>query len=272
MKRVVIPVSGGLDSVTLLHYVAKNHPDMEIWPVFIQYGQKHMIELDMSSIQVSRLQAEGKNVRELKVVNMDFLGNLIGSATSLINKELDIPTIEATNNSSARSTAYVPYRNLVFISVLMSYAETVGAEEVYFGSISEQEYTPSWDTTQEFTDAVNAVSNLNSGTPIHLRSPFAGITKGEEIQVGKYLDVDYSKTWSSYGVAYNNNREPLAHNNNVASAERIRAFARNGIEDPIQYQEPIDWVELYEKYYPLGHSPVPVESVMEKIEQNFRSF
>lgn len=270
MKKVIIPVSGGLDSVTLLHYIAKQK-SYEIYPVFIQYGQKHMIELDMSSIQVSRLQAEGYDVHELKVINMEFLSKLIGASTSLMNPNMDIPDINSVNTTDSRSTTYVPYRNMIFLSVLLSYAETIGAAEIYFGSINEQEYTPSWDTTQKFTDSLNAISELNSESNIRILSPFSGLTKSEEIQLGKeLLHIDYSKTWSSYGVSYNDNNEALADNENPASAERILGFARCGIQDPIQYTNSIDWEELFDKHYPLGQPPFDVKDVIEKVESNMK--
>ena len=264
-RKVVIPVSGGLDSVTLLHYLAKK-TNFEIYPVFIQYGQKHMYELECSMWQILKLQDEGYNVKDIHNIDMEFLPELVGSATSLINKDLDIPNVDEVNASTERSTAYVPYRNLIFISTIMAYAEVIGAYEIYYGSISEQAYNPSWDTTEEFTEAVNSVSLLNSDRPVLVRSPFSGITKGDEVTIGKELGIDFNHTWSSYTIDWSWGLIPVASPDNPASADRIRGFASAGIQDPVVYHPSVDWEEEIEKYCPAGTSTPNVELIYDRIK------
>lgn len=270
MKKVVIPVSGGLDSVTLLHYLA-DQPDLEIFPVYIDYGQRHAIEQGYSQFQVDSLREWKDNIHPMKFIDMTFLGELLLGASSIIGDVLDVPTVDQIKESQTRATTYIPYRNMIFISTLMSYAESIGAFEVYFGSINEQAYTPSWDTTEKFTKAMNSTSNLNSEKPVKVISPFSSLTKGDLVNIGmKSYAIDYSKTWSSYEVAYDSIGRTLAISTNPSSADRIRGFASLGIEDPIDYAEPIDWQDQYDAHFKMFNIKSQDE-ILSIIKRNIKS-
>ena len=237
-KKVVVVLSGGLDSTTLLHYVVKRL-GCEVYPISFYYGQKHDIELKMANWQVEQLQKEGYKVAELKVVDMSFMKDLLKGSTALVDENIEVPTLEEVLGE-AQPITYVPYRNLVMLSIALSYAEAKGCEAVFYGAQRHDEYAGYWDTTWDFVEKVNEVSMLNREHKIRILAPFVDLHKWEEIVIGKELSVDYSKTHTCY----------RGDNCGVCSTcrERVKSFAIAGIPDPLQYKVEVNWNELIAKY------------------------
>ena len=254
-KKAVVVLSGGLDSTTLLHYVVKEL-ECEVYPISFHYGQRHNVELEMAKWQVSKLKEEGYNIHDLKIVDMGFMKELLRGSSALVDDSIDVPDMKDVENDSQPIT-YVPYRNLMMLSIALSYAEAVGAEVVFYGAQRQDEYGY-WDTTMEFIKRVNEVSMLNREHKIRIVAPFVNLNKAEEIVIGKELSVDYSKTWSCYvGLS----DEGKACGKCPSCVDRITNFAKVGIKDPMQYENEIDWDKLIKKY----KKEIKLEDVKNKI-------
>ncbi len=190
MKAVVL-LSGGLDSATALH-LAKSE-GFELYALSFDYGQKHIKELE-----AAKLCAAHANAKEHKVVSLK-LSDWGGSSLTDNNIEIDDGNIE----SEIIPTTYVPARNMIFLSVAASYAEAIGAQDIYIG-VSEVDYSGYVDCRQEFIDAMEVAINqgtvcaVENNMPIKLHAPFANMSKSDEIKLGVKLGVDYSLTWSCY--------------------------------------------------------------------------
>ncbi|MDP4186333.1 MAG: 7-cyano-7-deazaguanine synthase QueC, partial [Bacteroidota bacterium] len=165
MKKAVVLFSGGLDSTTVLH-LAKSQ-GYEIYALSFNYGQRHSKELE-----VAKKAALAANVAEHRVVsiNLDAWG---GSA--LTDSKIDVPEYNEANTEIP--VTYVPARNMVFLSIAASYAEAIGARDIFIG-VSQVDYSGYVDCRQEFIEAMeNAINNgtvcaVEKGEPIRIHAPF----------------------------------------------------------------------------------------------------
>lgn len=240
MKGIIL-ISGGLDSSTLLHYVGNK--GVELYPVAFKYGQRHTIELSMCNKQVKSCQQKGYQIHDLKVIDITFMGDLLKGSSALIGKDIEVPSMEEIGEEEQPIT-YVPFRNALFLTVALSYAEAVGASKVFYGA-QQQDYAGYWDTRVNFVEKMNEVSSLNRKHQIEIVAPFVKLRKSEIVKLGLDLGVDYKDTWSSYEVV--DEEKLIADSLNPTSVDRIRAFAEVGVKDPQKYQEELPWEDLFKK-------------------------
>ena len=223
MKKAVVLLSGGLDSTTAL-YLAKKE-GFEVYAISFDYGQKHDKELECA-----KAIAEEAGVADYIVVktNMNTWG---GSA--LTDSSIEVP--EGNIDSKEIPVTYVPARNMIFLSFAASYAEVVGAQDIFIG-VSEVDYSGYVDCRQEFLDSMEKTINLGTvcgaeqEKKIKIRAPFINMTKAEEVKLGMELGVDYGKTWS----CYNGGEEACGTCDSCKL--RLAAFENAGHKDPIKYR------------------------------------
>jgi 7-cyano-7-deazaguanine synthase len=217
----VVVVSGGMDSVTLLHHlvkVAKRRPAV----ITYVYGQKHHKEIVCAREQVALLGCEVHVELDLSLLRPLF------ATSALVAEDVQVPDIDAVQGDPQPPT-YVPNRNMIFLALAAAYAETHQVSDVYYGAQAHDMYGY-WDTTPEFLARLNQVYGLNRKTPVQIRAPFVSHTKADILRVGLALEVDYGRTWSCY------EGEELACGRCPTCAERLQAFAKVGVADPLPYQ------------------------------------
>jgi 7-cyano-7-deazaguanine synthase len=217
----VIIVSGGMDSVTLLHYLVKSK---HLTPAIItfDYSQKHLKEIACAKDNASILKCT-----DHLVVDISFLKSLFDSS-SLVSQHIEIPAMKDVKGDPQPST-YVPNRNMIFLSLAAAYAENLNVSDVYYGAQQHDQYGY-WDTTSHFLEQLNSVYALNRKTPIYVKAPFINYSKTDILKLGISLGVDYARTWSCY------KGETLACGSCPTCAERLKAFYNLGIKDPIPYK------------------------------------
>lgn len=191
MKKAVVLLSGGLDSSVAIH-LAKSE-GFEVYALSFDYGQSHSKEL-----QCAKMVAKKVGAIEHKVVSLrlDLWG---GSSLTDENQNIENGDINRTDIPNT----YVPARNMVFLSVAASYAEAIGAQDIFIG-VSEVDYSGYVDCRKEFIDAME--NAINKGTvaaveenkKFHIHTPFINMKKSEEVKLGEKLKVDWSHTWSCY--------------------------------------------------------------------------
>ena len=220
MVDSVAIVSGGMDSVTLLHYLVKSerrNPAV----ISFAYGQKHHKELECARAQVELLGCSDYLVLDLAPMQALF------SSSALVSAAIDVPDMAVVAGDPQPST-YVPNRNMIFLALAAAYAETNGVGDVFYGAQQHDMYGY-WDTTSQFLESLNSVYGLNRKTPITIKAPFVEDSKASILRRGLELGVDYSKTWSCYvGGEKACGRCPTC-------AERLEAFAELGLSDPLPY-------------------------------------
>lgn len=230
MKKV-ISLSGGLDSTILLYKLAHEFGPENVVAINYFYNQKHFIELECASTTCGKLGVQKK------VVDIGFLGDMVKGASALISdSDIKMPTIKEILGHP-QPVSYVPFRNLILLSLTLSFAEANGADEVYLAN-QQQDMYAYWDTSQDFIDSVNNICNLNRLHNISLVAPFTHMSKADEIKLGLELGVPFEDTWTCYTGP---DKDGRACGKCPSCAERIKAFMQNGIKDPIPYAIEIPW-------------------------------
>ncbi|MEZ2658970.1 7-cyano-7-deazaguanine synthase QueC [Aneurinibacillus aneurinilyticus] len=226
-KKAVVVLSGGLDSTTCMG-IAKD-AGYELYPLTFYYGQRHNREVE----QAKKI-ADFYGVPAHRLVNLDFLGQIGGSALTDTNIEVPVVQANAADEEEIPAT-YVPARNMIFLSLAAAYAEVVGAEAIYIG-VSAVDYSGYPDCRPEFIRSMNETVHLATkagakGTGIRIEAPLAHLSKKETIEWGLALGVPYELSTS----CYQGGAEACGECDSCRL--RLKGFAETGVKDPISYQK-----------------------------------
>jgi 7-cyano-7-deazaguanine synthase len=200
MSDSVAIVSGGMDSVTLLHYLVKQEKRSPAVITFI-YGQKHNKEVEFAKAHASQLGCADHLVLDLSLMRALFANSALVSAT------VKVPDIADVKGDPQPAT-YVPNRNMIFLALAAAYAETQGVSDLFYGAQRH---------------------DMNRKTPVNIKAPFVDFSKTDILRTGLELEVDYGMTWSCY------EGQDAACGRCPTCGERMQAFADLGISDPLPY-------------------------------------
>ncbi len=192
-KKAIILLSGGIDSTATLVYAIKQ--GFECYAISFDYNQKHKIELEYSK----KLTLKYK-IKEHKIVKIDI--NSI-TPSALTNESLKIPKYNNSNDLPNNiPVTYVPARNLLFLSYALSWAESLGITNIFFGANKNDEIGYP-DCRQEFFKKFEDIANIgtsfiNSTERIKILTPFINSNKEEIINFGIQNDIDFLDTFTCY--------------------------------------------------------------------------
>lgn len=230
MKKIVLSLSGGSDSTILLHKAAREKYD-EIHALSFNYGQRHHRELECIDYQIKDIY----NKYKINVVHsnqdVEFIKH-IANTSSITNDAIDTPDIRKIAGE-AQPKSYVPYRNLMFISICAAYAESRKIQTVWHGAAGDDSLAGYWDGDITFFNALQSVISLNREFQIKVETPLIKKNKKEILKEGIELGVNFAKTWT----CYSNNEDGLADATTPSSSLRLKAFIDCGYRDPIQYKQ-----------------------------------
>tara|TARA_R100001591_G_scaffold108244_1_gene117595 strand:+ start:1454 stop:2197 length:744 start_codon:yes stop_codon:yes gene_type:complete len=232
MKKLVLTLSGGMDSSVLL-YMAHEKGFDEIHTITFDYGQRHRRELSCVMKQIVNL-TDRYNIKVTnKVLDVNYI-KTIAPTSSLTNKDIDNPDISKMAGD-AQPVSYVPFRNLMFLSICSSYAEGIKADTVWYGAAQVDSLAGYWDGSEEFVNAVNNVNDLNRENRVKIEAPLLTMSKEEIILKGIELGVIFKDTWT----CYSDREDRLADATTPSSSMRVKGFIDAGYRDPIDYvQQP----------------------------------
>lgn len=224
MKYVVL-LSGGLDSSTVLGIIRNEVEPKDVFALSINYNQRHKRELE-SARKIAKFYGV-----DHKIMNLD----LRAFGGSALTSDMEVPT-DRTLEEMGKDIpiTYVPGRNTIFISLALSYAETIDADVVALG-VNALDYSGYPDCRPEFIEKFRELSGLANkrgveGRPIEIYTPIIGNTKSEIVKIGTKLNVPYEYTWSCY------NGGEKACGVCDSCKLRLQGFSENGISDPIDYE------------------------------------
>tara|TARA_Y100001935_G_scaffold252637_1_gene256998 strand:- start:2777 stop:3472 length:696 start_codon:yes stop_codon:yes gene_type:complete len=221
-KKAVVLFSGGLDSTTVLAYAKSKN--FNCFALSFHYGQRHESEMN-----AAKEIAKHFDVSEHKFFSLplDSIGgsSLVDSSKAIIKSEnLEIPS------------TYVPARNLIFLSVALGWAESIGANDIFIG-VNAVDYSGYPDCRPEFINLFQKISKLATkegilGNNFNINAPLLNFSKKEIIRLGIELGVDYTMTVSCYKA----NSQGKACGACDACTLRKKGFTDLGIDDPTMYQ------------------------------------
>jgi len=247
MSRVVMALSGGMDSTSLLlRMLARGS---EVTCISYDYGQKHVIELDRASANIDYLSSKGYVIEHF-VVDLSSAMSLFES--SLTDSKRLIPEGHYEEEQMKQT---VPNRNAtIFSSILYGYALSVSAKENVDVSVTlgvhSGDHAIYPDCRPEFYDALmHAFETGNWGSErVTVNLPYIDGDKESILRDAiiscNSLGLDFDTVFRNTNTSYSPDELGRSSGKTGADVERILAFHAIGRKDPVQYVE--DWDTVLE--------------------------
>ena len=224
MKKAISVFSGGLDCCVATSSFAEG---WQIHAITFNYGQK-------------AFERELKAAKEIcskmnwthEVIDLPWLSKI---STSSLNTDEEIPDVNVEDlddlekSGESASSVWVPARNMVFTSIAVSYAESIGAEAIIVGWDKEEAATFP-DNSKEFLNTFNELIDVGSPDNIKIEAPAIDLTKEEIVKLGIEVGAPMELSYSCYkggdkhcGVC-------------ESCMRRKRAFKQLGVDDLTEYE------------------------------------
>ncbi|MES2206315.1 MAG: 7-cyano-7-deazaguanine synthase QueC [Pseudomonadota bacterium] len=216
MKSAVVLLSGGMDSATTIA-IAKEM-GFRVFALSVEYGQRHLSELEAAKQVAAYFEVAEHRLVSL---NMNQWGGSALTAT-----DIDVPL----QPSEGIPVTYVPARNTIMLSLALSWAEVLGAFDIFIG-VNAVDYSGYPDCRPEYIEAFERLANLATKAGVEaqteserfkIHSPLQYLTKADIIRKGHALNVNFSLTVSCYKA------DSLGRACGVCDACRLR---KKGFED-----------------------------------------
>jgi len=215
--KVVVLLSGGMDSVTAL-YEARQHHDV-VGAVSFHYGSKH----NDREIPFAAHHAEKFGI-EHRVIPLAFIGELFKS--DLLVSGGEIPKGHYEEQTMKKTV--VPFRNGIMLSIAAGYAESLEAHGLVIAAhAGDHAIYP--DCREDFMKSMGEAIRLGTYAGVEVLRPFIAMSKADIARRGSELHVDYAQTWSCYVGAETHCGEC------GTCVERREAFLLAGVPDPTVY-------------------------------------
>jgi len=254
MSNVVVSLSGGMDSSTLLLRAIKEY-NGNVTALSFDYGQKHVVELERAQSLIDYLNVNGYNIR-YRQIKLDGLVDLLNSA--LVEGGDEVP--EGHYEEENMKATVVPNRNKIFASitqaVALSVATSTGEKTDIALGIHAGDHAIYPDCRQEFRDADDAAFRAGNWdadmvgyfTPYLETDKFGILQDGQELC--DYLELEFDEVYSRTNTSY----KPIQHDGvwyadykSASSVERVEAFLKLGRKDPALYADengPVEWWQV----------------------------
>jgi 7-cyano-7-deazaguanine synthase len=222
--ETVVTLSGGMDSTVCAALAVRDKGAAQVAALHVSYGQRTEAREQSAFTEI----CDRLGIRRRLMVRNQALSQIGGSA--LTDSSLAVPTAgKEIGSGSQVPITYVPFRNAHFLSVAVSWAEAIGASDIYIGAV-EQDSSGYPDCRPEYYEAFNRL--IQAGTKegkIRIVTPLIALKKVEIVKLGVELKAPFELTWSCYS------REDSACGVCESCALRLRAFDAAGTSDPIPY-------------------------------------
>jgi len=278
-RNVVISLSGGMDSSTLLLRCLREYDT--VTAISFDYGQKHRVELERAQSLVNYLNDKADETKyktdttevilhhfpkiKYRVIKLDGLTDLLNSA--LVTGGDEVP--EGHYAEENMKATVVPNRNKIFASIVqavaLSIADKTGEQCDIALGIHAGDHAIYPDCRQEFRDADDAAFRIGNWgsekvgyfTPYLEGDKFTILQDGEKLCEALGLDFYevYRRTNTSYKPIYHEMayedgadiievKEWFSDYKSASSVERVEAFIKLGRPDPAPYADeegPVTW-------------------------------
>ena len=217
MNKVLVLLSGGIDSTTALYDAVKKYS--EVAAVSFNYGSKHnKRELIFASHHCKSLNVRHEII-ELPFMNKLFKSNLLQSGGEIPDGHYQAQTMKKT---------VVPFRNGIMLSIAAGFAESIEADAIVIAAhAGDHVIYP--DCREDFMSSIANAIHLGTYSQVMILRPFIDMDKTAIVTLGKTLEVPYQYTYSCY-KGYESHCGTCG-----TCVERKEAFALSGIDDPTQY-------------------------------------
>jgi len=175
----VLLASGGMDSTVLAYDLARKGEKIVL--LFMNYGQ-HCAEKELETLKKVLPELYKNNIKIIKI------GDVYKESNSRMIIEANLWTDNVVAND-----LYLPYRNLLFLSIASAYAQSIGAENVYSAFINSN-HAKEIDCSMEFFTKLETM--LESYGSVKINMPYRELSKTEVAKLGVRLKAPIASTYS----------------------------------------------------------------------------
>jgi len=175
----VLLASGGMDSTVLAYDLEKKGKNIIL--LFLDYGQ-HCVEKELTTLRKVLPILYKDNVRIIKI------GDIYKESGSRMIMEANLWT-----DNVVADDLYLPYRNLLFLSIASAYAQSLGAKDVYSAFINSN-HAKEIDCSMEFFTKLEIL--LESYGSVKINMPYREMSKTEVARLGICLGAPIAVTYS----------------------------------------------------------------------------
>ncbi len=190
-EGALILMSGGQDSTTSLAWALKNFS--EVSAICFFYNQKHSGEIEIAEKICNRFNIP------IKIQDISFLKDLVIS--NLFKGRGNVN--EGHELNSQVPAGFVPYRNLIFLTLAAAWAGTLKVRHLVTG-VCETDYSGYADCRDVFIKSVQSTLNLAtdfSDLNIIIHTPLMWLSKSETFRLAEdlgCLDIVLKETMTCY--------------------------------------------------------------------------
>ena len=175
----VLLASGGMDSTVLAYDLANQGQNIVL--LFLDYGQ-HCAKTEL---EILKRVAPPQFENNIRIIN---IGDIYKESNSrmIVEANLWVDNVVADD-------LYLPYRNLLFLSIASAYAQSIGAKNVYSAFINSN-HAKEIDCSMEFfTKLENLLQSYGS---VKINMPYRELSKREVAKLGLILGAPVAATYS----------------------------------------------------------------------------
>jgi 7-cyano-7-deazaguanine synthase len=185
-SKIGILLSGGLDSMTMFKLLLdmKEIDKADITAFYFNYGSKH------SNIEMKKAK-KMCNENQIKFKKFELI-------SLFKNMEIQSELLEKTDAIDSVTNGYVPFRNMIMITLLSAYCESYNINNILIGA-NKNDYDGYWDCRPEFYNYMNNIFNLNEKFKVKIITPLTNYTKLDILIFAKMFNLQINKdTWTCY--------------------------------------------------------------------------
>jgi 7-cyano-7-deazaguanine synthase len=236
-STAVVLLSGGLDSTTALWKVREDNVNLHT--LTFTYGSKD----ETVSIKVTKKlsQLAGANQKIIKLPWLEEFSKNFGTA---LVSEIEVPkpkSRDLVDTEKAKKMAravWVPARNLVFLSIAASFAESISGDVEIITGFDREEAQTFPDNSREFVNRINEVLKLAVlEKNIKVSAPLVDMDKDEIAELALELGVPIEYSSSCYKpLGFDNKGRPIHCGVCESCMRRKRGFKAKGAVDRTVYK------------------------------------
>lgn len=189
LKKGIILLSGGLDSLVSLDLAKKNY---EInYGLFFNYGQKPFLEEKKAAQEISDFYK-----LNLILIDLPFLKHL--SDNALTNEEI--------KDFNDLKSVWIPNRNGLFLNIAASYCDKLNINAIIFGA-NKEEGVDFPDNTEDFTKTADEFFKFSTLNHPNVIAPCLGMDKIDIINYAIDNNVPLNLIKSCYNSFKNTSKK-----------------------------------------------------------------
>jgi len=178
-NKVILLASGGLDSTTMAYWLLDK--GIDFIPLFIKYGQ-HCVDTELETLKNVLPKT---HINKIEIIDISSVYKY--SSSKFINE------INLWEDAITADDLYIPYRNILILTLAASFAQSLNIKEVYSAFINSN-HAKEIDCSKEFFSRMGMM--LGEYGAIKIKMPFLEMTKFEVAQIGIKVKAPIGKTFS----------------------------------------------------------------------------